>query len=126
MKTEILAAAILGALVALSIWNLSYVKDLTDELTQTVDAAYSMAEQGDWERAEKLAEAAAQKWSGADDYTHIFIRHSEVDLTSDAFGDYIAEIYRGDIDGVTGTYRKLLEHLKTIYEMERITIRSVF
>ena len=48
------------------------------------------------------------------------------DLTTDAFGDYLGELYRCDLGGALGAHQKLIEHIKTIYEMERITLKSVF
>lgn len=125
MKKEIFAAAVLLLLAVVSVWNLSYAKKLTRELSETVDASLEMAQSDRWQEASQLAEAAEQKWSSADDYTHIFIGHTEVELTTDAFGDYLGELYRNDLGGARGAHQKLVEHIKTIYEMERLTLRSI-
>ncbi|MDD6189174.1 MAG: DUF4363 family protein [Clostridiales bacterium] len=126
MKKELFAVTILILLSGLSAWNLNHVKSLTGEISETLKLSYAMAEADDWEGAAELANSAEQKWSDSGGYTQIFIRHSEIDLTTDAFGDYFSEIYKSDIGGAKGALKKLLGHLENIYEMERITLKSVF
>lgn len=126
MKKEIFAAAILVLLAAISAWNLNYAQKLTTELSQAVDASIEMAKSGQWQKAASIAESASEKWNSADSYTQIFMGHTELELTTDAFGDYLGELYRCDLGGARGAHQKLIEHIKTIYEMERITLKSVF
>ncbi len=126
MKKEIFAALLLVILAGISIWNLHYAESLTTELTQTLDASLTMAADEQWAQAVALAESASNRWRGADSYTHIFISHNKVDLTTDAFGDYLGELYRNDIGGARGAHQKLSAHIETIYEMERITLKSIF
>ena len=126
MKKEIFAAVILVLLAAISVWNLRYAQRLTSELSQAVDASIEMAKSGQWQKATRIAESASERWSSADSYTQIFMGHAELELTADAFGDYLGELYRCDLGGTLGAHQKLIEHIKTIYEMERITLKSVF
>lgn len=126
MKKELLAAFILAALTGLAAWNLNHVKELTDSLSSLMCHSYELAFDGFWAQADALAQQGADIWNSSEGYTHIFIRHSEVDLTTDAFGDYLAELYRRDIGGAAGALQKLTAHLESIYEMERITLKSVF
>lgn len=125
MKKEIFAAATLILLATISAWNLHHAQKLTSELSQTVEASLEMALNGQWEQASMLAENAAEKWNSADTYTHIFMSHNEVELATDAFGDYLGELYRNDLGGTRGAHQKLIEHIKNIYEMERLTLRSI-
>lgn len=126
MNKEIFAAIILALLAIISFWNLRYAQRLTSELTQSVDASIELAQSGQWQKATKIAESASERWNNADNYTHIFMGHTELELTTDAFGDYLGELYRCDLGGALGAHQKLIEHIKTIYEMERITLKSVF
>lgn len=126
MRKELFAAIILAALAFTSTWNLKHIKSLTGELSSLMRQSYVMAAAGNWGAANTLAQKGADIWNSSDSYTHIFIRHSEVDLTTDAFGDYLTELYRHDIGGAEGTLGKLLSRLESIYEMERITVKSVF
>lgn len=126
MKKEIFAAVILALLAIISTWNLRYAQRLTSELSQAVDASIEMAKSGQWQKATRIAKSASERWSSADSYTQIFMGHAELELTTDAFGDYLGELYRCDLGGARGAHQKLIEHIKTIYEMERITLKSVF
>ena len=126
MKKEIFAATILALLAVISAWNLHYAQKLTTELSQDVDASIELAQSGQWSKAIRIAESASEKWNSADSYTHIFMGHAELELTTDAFGDYLGELYRTDLGGALGAHQKLIEHIQTIYEMERITLKSVF
>ena len=126
MNKEIFAAIILALLAIISVWNLNYAQRLTNELNQAVDASIEFAQSGQWQKATKIAESASERWNNADSYTHIFMGHTELELTTDAFGDYLGELYRCDLGGALGAHQKLIEHIKTIYEMERITLKSVF
>ncbi len=126
MKKELFAALILICLIVLSIWNLWYVEKMTTELSETISASYTLALEGKWEMAEKLAETGTAQWNNSDNYTHIFIRHTDIDTTTDAFGDYLSCIYSRDTGMLSGAYQKLLAHIMTIYEMEQINLKSIF
>ena len=80
---------------------------------------------GSGERAEEYAEKALQKWLGAEQYTHIFVRHSEIDATADAFYDLMQSLSGGEYDGIEQAYSKLLYHLSSIATMEQISLGSI-
>lgn len=126
MKKEIFATAILLLLAAVSIWNAYHAQKLTSELCDMLNASLEMAESEQWQKAAALAEAASESWEAAETYTKIFIGHNSIDLTTDAFGDYLGELYRSDMGGVRGAHLKLLAHINAIYEMERISLTSIF
>ena len=65
-------------------------------------------------------------WLGADGYTHIFIRHSEIDSTTDAFFELMSDVRSGDAQSASGAYEKLAAHLDSLYTMERVTLGSIF
>ena len=126
MKKEIFAVSVLLLLVAISTWNLHYSKKITTQLIQTVEESLEMAQEGLWQEATRIEETAVEKWEKSDSYIHIFMSHTEVDLASDAFGDYLGELYRNDIGGARGARQRLVDHISTIYELERISLKSVF
>ena len=63
---------------------------------------------------------------GLEGYTHIFIRHSEIDSTTDAFFELMSDVRSGDAESAAGSYEKLLAHLSSLYTMERVTLGSIF
>lgn len=126
MKRELAAAAVLILLLAGSWWNLKYLRDFTGGLSETLDLSRANCEAGQFELAEQELEKAAQDWLGADGYTHIFIRHSEIDSTTDAFFELMSDVRSGDAQSASGAYEKLAAHLDSLYTMERVTLGSIF
>ena len=126
MKKEIFAVSVLFLLAVVSIWNTFHAKKLTNELSDILNASMEMAESEQWQKATSLAEAASASWKAAGTYTQVFIGHNSVELTTDAFGDFLGELYRCDLGGVRGAHKKLIAHINSIYEMERISLKSIF
>ena len=126
MKKCIGAAVLLVLLLAGGLLNVRYLDGLTGELVSLADAAMALAEAGDFPAAAERAEAAAQRWAEADGYTHVFVRHTEIDSTTDAFCDLLGELYAEDAPAARGAHRKLREHLTSIAGMEHITFGSIF
>lgn len=50
-----------------------------------VDAAYAQLKSGDSKSAAETLDKAIEHWLTLDGYTHIFIRHSEINSTTEAF-----------------------------------------
>ena len=114
MKRELAAGLLLLALIGGAIYNIFYVGKLTRDISGDLYASQEALTAGNGERAEEYAERALQKWLGAEQYTHIFVRHSEIDATADAF-----------YDGIDKAYSKLLYHLSSIATMEQISLGSI-
>ena len=104
MKRELAAGLLLLALIGGAIYNIFYVGELVRDIS---------------------AEKALQKWLGAERYTHIFVRHSEIDATADAFYDLMQSLSGGEYDGIEQAYSKLLYHLSSIATMEQISLGSI-
>jgi hypothetical protein len=88
MKKEIFAVGLLLFLITAAFLNLHYLKRFTDRLLGLTGEAYRCATVGQWEEARRKAEDAEKLWSDADYYTHIVIRHGEVDGTTDGLLRY--------------------------------------
>ena len=126
MKQEIAAIVILLLLLFGSLVNIRYLDGITEEMLSIADEAMDFARSGDLASAVEKAEAAANYWAGLDGYTHIFIRHTEIDATTDAFCELLGELYAGDVDEAQGAHLKLRERLLSMARMEHITFGSVF
>lgn len=126
MKQEIAAIVILLLLLFGSLVNIRYLDSVTEEMLSLADEAMDFARAGDLASAVEKAEAAANYWAGLDGYTHIFIRHPEIDATTDAFCELLGELYAGDVDEALGAHLKLRERLLSMARMEHITFGSVF
>lgn len=125
MKRELAAGLLLLALICGAIYNIFYVGELVRDISAELYASQEALAAGSGERAEEYAEKALQKWLGAEQYTHIFVRHSEIDATADAFYDLLQSLSGGEYDGIEQAYLKLLYHLSSIATMEQISLGSI-
>ena len=126
MKKEIFAIALLLIILTATIINIFYLNNFTDKLIELVNTACDAAEQEDWETATETAEKAAAAWTDRDFYTHIVLQHSEVDSATDAFYDFLSEIYSEDPSSAKGAGEKLIAHLTSISSKEKLKIGSIF
>ena len=126
MKKAVLALSLLLGIALLSLWNLRHLEKLTDELTAGIIAVRQHCREGSFDEAERTLNKALDRWLGSDGYTHIFIRHSEIDAASDIFYDLRGDILAGDSESAGADAEKLLYHLQSIRSMERISIKSIF
>lgn len=125
MKKELIAGAVLIALFALSLLNIRFIDTLTAELSGYVDQALDFAEQGDFDQAVLSAQTAADRWLSLDYYTHICIRHSEINTATDAFYDLLGELYAEDAGSARGAGEKLKAQLGSIASIEHLTLGSI-
>lgn len=126
MKQEISSIVILLLLLVGSLVNIRYLDSVTEEMLSLADEAMDFAHAGDFSAAVQKAENAANYWAELDGYTHIFIRHPEIDATTDALCDLLGELYAGNVYEAQGAHRKLREHLLSLSGIEHITLGSVF
>lgn len=126
MKKAAVAGALLLGMLALSFWNIRFLDRFTNELTAGVERSRACCREGDLSGAQEILTETRRLWSGAKGYTHIFIRHSEVDAVEDAFCDLLSALESEDGEGAEGTYERLLYHIRCVDEMEHITWAAVF
>ena len=124
MKRELAAGALLLLLMAGAWWNIRAVDRLTGELLAGLDASQAAEEQGDHLAAQAALDKALNRWLEADSYTHIFIRHAEIDSTADAFYELQAQLLAGEGDS-SAAFDKLRYHLDSIQRMEHPSLGSI-
>ena len=117
MTRELAAGALLLLLIAGAWWNIRAVDSLTGDILAGLDASQAAEEQGDHPGAQAALDAALNRWLEADSYTHIFIRHAEIDSTADAFYELQSQLLSGEGDS-SAAYDKLRYHLDSIQRME--------
>lgn len=124
MKRELAAGALLLLLMAGAWWNIHAVDTLTGDILAGLDTSQAAEEQGDHLTAQAALAKALNRWLEADSYTHIFIRHAEIDSTADAFYELQAQLLAGEGDS-SAAYDKLRYHLDSIQRMEHPSLGSV-
>ena len=126
MKKEIAAAIILIALFAGVMLNIKVSGNIILSLEDDVTAAYESARNGDFDRAKPQLDAAIEHWMSLDGYTHIFMRHSDINSTTEAYFQLKSDIYAEDIGAAEGSYSLLMADLDSLMTMEQISFGSIF
>lgn len=126
MKRELCALLLLLVLIGIAAWNIHKVDELTGELEQHLALSQKALLADDRAYAETELEASLRIWQNAKHYTHIFIRHPEIDSVSDAFFALLQGLKAGDGKELSAAYDLLRYHLDTINYLEHISIGSVF
>ena len=126
MKKERAAAIILIALFAGVMLNIKVSGNIILSLEDDVTAAYESARNGDFDRAKPQLDAAIEHWMSLDGYTHIFMRHSEINSTTEAYFQLKSDIYAEDIGAAEGSYSLLMADLDSLMTMEQISFGSIF
>lgn len=125
MKKELIAVFLLALLFAGAVYNIHYMDALSDTLIERVDTARTDVASGDYQSAKKELRGAIDLWMSSDGYTHIFIRHPEIDSTTDAFYELLSDVESRDAEAAVGSFEKVKAHLTSIAGMEHITIGSI-
>lgn len=125
MKREWIAGALLVLLFLASLVNISCLDRLIGTIEEEVGRAELLAEGGNYAAAAEALDTAITHWIGANAYTHIFIRHPEIDATSDAFYELKELLAEENAEGFPSAFDKLHYHLNSIDEMEHIRLGSV-
>ena len=126
MKKEIAAAVILALVFIGVLVNIKVAGNIILSLEEDVTAAYESAEKGDFDRAKPQLDAAVEHWMSLDGYTHIFIRHSEINSTTQAYFQLKSDIYAEDMGAVEGSYGLLISTLDSLMTMEQLSFGSIF
>lgn len=124
MKKEIIALLLLVLLFAASLFNIWYFDRLCLDIAGEVKASAVALERGDMEAAQEHLNSALHTWLDADSYTHIFIRHPEIDSAADAFYE-LGQAMEENSESCRAAYDKLLYHLESIRTMEHLRFGSI-
>lgn len=126
MKKEIIIACFLVLLLSLAVVNIHFMNKLTGNVTALIEEAQGYARAEDWTRAEKKAEEAAFLWTNSDTYTHLVLRHPEVEAATDAIYGFLQEIYAKEPGAAEGAAKAASARLNSISSIEQIKFGSIF
>lgn len=125
MKKEIIAVISLILLFIGAACNILQIRKISNSMSDHIQNAAHACNTNQFDVGEQLLNNALTLWLNNDNYTHIFIRHSEVDATTDAIYDAISAV-RDKSQSSIYEISKIQYHIDSIYAMEKITFKSVF
>ena len=124
MKKEIFALSLLALLFAASLFNIRYFDRLCLDIAAEVRASSEALQTEGRAAAQEHLDQALHTWLEAENYTHIFIRHPEIDSTADAFYE-LGQALDENSESCRAAYDKLLYHLESIRTMEHLRFGSI-
>lgn len=122
MKKTVMGCAILALIFAACLINISYQSRILSDIEEYLSDAESHLLSGQADMAEQSVLKAIDYWNSLEGYTHVFIRHTDIDAASDAFYDLLSELGNDP----RGSLMKLRARLDSIRKMERLSIGSIF
>lgn len=124
MKRELVAILLLLALLTLSIVNVSYIEHKTDTLSAEIGEAETLYRSGDREGAVSQVKTSLDGWLSWESYSHVMLRHSEIDTISAAYYALLIEL-EGENSVPEASFQALTETLNDIVKKERVTLGSL-
>lgn len=126
MKKEFSAAALLIIMLCISIINVRYLDGKIADMLEILDTSREYYDAGYYDLAEEHLDEVIKIWMNSDGYTHIAIRHSEIDSATDALYDLKSSVSSNEGGAAAGAFEKVRAHLTSIAKMEHITLGSIF
>lgn len=126
MKKEIIVTCFLILILAAAFINIHYLDKLTEDVAVCINDAVSLASDEKWRDAEIKAEEAVKLWLNSDTYTHIVLRHAEIESATDLIYGFIQEVYAKETGAAIGAAQAAVERLKSIASIEHVKFGSVF
>ncbi len=126
MARETWALVLLLALAIISCWNIHTVNKLCDKIDAQLQTSETAAQSENWEDARQAMEKAVDTWLNAEKYTHVFIRHPEIDSCTDVLYEALSAVLEQDLTGLDATLQKLRYHIRSIAGMEQIRFGNIF
>jgi hypothetical protein len=126
MRKEIVTACFLLLLLAAAFVNTHFLNKLTGDVVALVEAAEKSALEDKWDEAEKKAEKASELWTGSDTYTHLVLRHNEIEAATDLLYGFLEQVYAKEEGAVKGAAQAAVARLESISSIEKVRFGSVF
>lgn len=126
VKREILALATLLSLLLTSLWSIGRADKLIKDVTDNTALALELSLKSEPEKAADAMDRAIAIWDDARGYSHIFIRHSELDRCTDSLYQVKAMLAASEPEELEAGFQLLHAQLASIAAMERINSGNIF
>lgn len=126
VKKEIFSVCLLSLMLISALINTRCIYRLTNEMSSLIEESIDAVREDNWEYAENRIKLADRMWEEKKGYTHIVLRHSEIDTVSDALYDCISCVYDRRTGDAVIAAQKVMYYLDSMYGMERVRFGSIF
>lgn len=126
MKKEICAIMVLLLLIAGAIGNIIHLKQITEQISSNLNYALLYCSLEDYEAVYTETVKAQKSWTDAEKYTHVFIRHSEIDKINEIFYDILSAAQNKEKYETDFLLQKLQHFSNYLVKMETASVGSIF
>ena len=114
-----IALALLLAMLSASLVNASHLTDLTQSITDRLQAAEEMAERGAWDQAGTITTQCLSDWNSYHTYLHIISRHSDTDDVLISFRSVLQSLKLQEMDEYAAANLELITQITLLAEIEQ-------
>lgn len=124
MKRLWIAAAMLAAVLAATLWNSASLRTFTEEITELLQEAEIQASKENWEQASLLTDQAWALWQERDGYLHMTLRHADTDEIHAGFREAEALLSGQEYGEYAAANARLITHIQLLWESEAPTLKN--
>ncbi len=126
MRNMYTGFAVLLAALALGLWSSAHLDSLTDDMHALVTESQEYALDENSAAAAEALLRAADLWETEEWYTHVFVRHTEVDAVSDAVYELLGSLLNEEWGETTGGYEMFFYDIEIILILYDLSVGSIF
>ena len=125
MRRLWISVGLLLAMLAGSLGNAWYAKELTGGMEEQLRLAQELTENGRWDRALEVTREAYQQWQERHFYLHATMRHSDTDQILRGFRTVLEYLRLQEPDQYNAANADLMTQLELLAEMEQPSVVNV-
>ena len=125
MKRLWISVVLLLLILAGSLCNAWYAKQLIDDMGERLYLSQSLARQGRWEDALAITQEVYDQWQSLHFYLHSTMRHSDTDQILRGFRTVMEYLRLEEPDQYNAANADLITQLELLAEMEQPSVVNV-
>lgn len=125
MKGFLPPLILLAGILAFSLWNSSAIAADTARWEAQLREADALAQSEDWAGAVSALAGSYRDWCSRQTYLHIVAQHNAVDEADTMYQRCLAFAETQELSELRAETAGLIEQLRLLTEMERLSIRNI-
>lgn len=126
MKRLVASIVLIFALASAAGAHVWYLTQQTQSISQQLQQAQEMVEQGDWNGAYTLTQQAWEQWEEQMFYLHTTLHHDDIDQVSTSFRETLAILQQQEQPGeYVAANARILYQLELLAEAELPSLKNI-
>ena len=125
MKPLVISLAVLGAILAFSLWAGRYVAERTADWSDQLSLADTSAQQERWADAQAQLHQAYADWGRSQAFFHTILEHDELDEAESLFAAAFAAGDAQDAPDFHAAMAQLAAQLRLLAETQAVSIKNI-